>query len=113
MITRTDAKKQFSLKDEDLDYRKPSLRFIKKKNVNRPRGADMKLYLKAQIVERCNEIHGSIQNMELKKAERQQRGEDLKIKRFERKLREHRIVSFYKRRFYSAKFYISRKKHLS
>lgn len=49
LISRTDAKNQYLLKDCDLDLRKPVLRFISKKNPHNPRYGDMKLYLKAQV----------------------------------------------------------------
>lgn len=49
LITRTEAKTQYMLKDCDFDMRKPPLRFISKKNPHNPRYGDMKLYLKAQV----------------------------------------------------------------
>lgn len=49
LITRTDAKKEFLLKDCDLMSREPPLRFISKKNPHNPRWGDMKLYLRLQV----------------------------------------------------------------
>lgn len=49
LITRTEAKEEYLLKDCDLDKREPVLRFIVKKNPHNPRWGDMKLYLKLQV----------------------------------------------------------------
>ncbi|MCI4395116.1 hypothetical protein PGIGA_G00176680 [Pangasianodon gigas] len=49
LISRTEAKQLFLLKDCDLDRREPPLRFILKKNPHNPRWGDMKLYLKSQL----------------------------------------------------------------
>lgn len=49
LITRTEAKKYYLLTDGDLDFRKPLLRFISRKNPHNPRYGDMKLYLRSQV----------------------------------------------------------------
>ena len=49
LIARTEVKSMFLLKDEDLDVRKPPLRFYAKKNPHNPRYGNMKLYLKCQV----------------------------------------------------------------
>ena len=49
LITRTDAKTKYLLKDADLDKREPSLKFILRKNPHNPRWGDMKLYLESQV----------------------------------------------------------------
>lgn len=49
MIAKTEAKKEYLLKDCDFDIRKPPLRFVSKKNPHNPRYGDMKLYLKLQV----------------------------------------------------------------
>lgn len=49
LISRTEAKQNFLLKDCDLDQREPPLRFILRKNPHNPRWGDMKLYLKTQV----------------------------------------------------------------
>lgn len=51
LISRTEAKQRYLLKDVDLDKREPPLRFILKKNPHNPRWGDMKLYLLLQV--RC------------------------------------------------------------
>lgn len=49
LITRTDARQEYLLKDCDLDLREPVLRFILRKNPHNPRWGDMKLYLRSQV----------------------------------------------------------------
>lgn len=49
LVSRTEAKQQFLLKDCDLDRREPPLRFVLKKNPHNPRWGDMKLYLRLQV----------------------------------------------------------------
>lgn len=49
LISRTEAKQNYLLKDCDLDLREPPLRFVLKKNPHNPRWGDMKLYLKLQV----------------------------------------------------------------
>lgn len=53
LLTRTEAKQEYLLKDCDLDKREPVLRFILKKNPHNPHWGDMKLYLKLQVIESC------------------------------------------------------------
>uniref|UniRef100_A0AAY5K1E7 XPA C-terminal domain-containing protein n=1 Tax=Esox lucius TaxID=8010 RepID=A0AAY5K1E7_ESOLU len=48
LISRTEAKQLYLLKDCDLDKREPVLRFVLRKNPHNPRWGDMKLYLKLQ-----------------------------------------------------------------
>jgi DNA-repair protein complementing XP-A cells len=52
LITRTEAKSKYLLKDCDLDMRQPILRFVSKKNPHNPRYGDMRLYLHAQVFAR-------------------------------------------------------------
>lgn len=49
LISRTEAKQHYLLKDCDLDQREPPLRFTLKKNPHNPTWGDMKLYLKLQV----------------------------------------------------------------
>lgn len=49
LITRTEAKEEYLLKDCDLDKREPVLKFIVKKNPHNSRWGEMKLYLKLQV----------------------------------------------------------------
>jgi len=49
LITKTDAKQEYLLKDCDLDLREPPLKFIVRKNPHNSRWGDMKLYLHIQV----------------------------------------------------------------
>lgn len=49
LITRTDAKNEYLLKDVDIDKREPILKFILRPNPHNSRWGDMKLYLKLQV----------------------------------------------------------------
>ena len=50
LITKTDAKNKYLLKDEDFDVREPPLKFILRKNPHNERWGDMKLFLKLQVI---------------------------------------------------------------
>ncbi|RZF44736.1 hypothetical protein LSTR_LSTR000688 [Laodelphax striatellus] len=71
LITRTDAKNEFFLKDCDLDKREPILKFILRKNPHNSHWGDMKLYLRLQIEKRAIEVWGSEEEIE-KEAERRE-----------------------------------------
>lgn len=67
LISRTEAKQNYLLKDCDLDKREPPLRFILKKNPHNPRWGDMKLYLRLQVLTRrhvlfilCNILRSAV-----------------------------------------------------
>lgn len=49
LITKTDAKNKYLLKDEDFDVREPPLKFILRKNPHNPRWGEMKLFLELQV----------------------------------------------------------------
>jgi len=49
LITRTEAKDTYLLKDVDLDKREPVLKFITRKNPRNDRWGDMKLYLEIKV----------------------------------------------------------------
>ena len=67
LITRTDAKSEFLLKDCDFDSREPALKFIVKKNPHNNRFSDMKLYLKSQCKQRAIEVHEKLEIIDEKK----------------------------------------------
>uniref|UniRef100_A0A914WSX8 XPA C-terminal domain-containing protein n=1 Tax=Plectus sambesii TaxID=2011161 RepID=A0A914WSX8_9BILA len=90
LITRTEAKTQYLLKDCDFDMRKPPLKFISKKNPHNPRYGDMKLYLKGQIEARVLEVFGSWEALEEAKEQRVEMREVRRDKRFEKKIKELR-----------------------
>jgi len=49
LITKTDAKNKYQLKDVDIDKREPLLRYIVKKNPRHEKWGEMKLYLESQV----------------------------------------------------------------
>lgn len=67
LITRTDAKAEFLLKDCDFDAREPPLKYIIRKNPHNQRFAEMKLYLRSQCSERALLVHETEESLEEKK----------------------------------------------
>uniref|UniRef100_A0A672S149 DNA repair protein complementing XP-A cells homolog n=1 Tax=Sinocyclocheilus grahami TaxID=75366 RepID=A0A672S149_SINGR len=87
LISRTEAKQNFLLKDCDLDQREPPLRFILRKNPHNPCWGDMKLYLKTQVVKRSLAVWGSEEALEEAKESREENREVQKQKRFNKKVK--------------------------
>lgn len=90
LIPRTEAKSAYLLKDCDLDYRKPILRYLSKKNPHNPRYGDMKLYLKCQLMQRVIDVYGSQEEFEAEKKLRSTKKCIRAEKNFERKVKEMR-----------------------
>ncbi|KAJ8339788.1 hypothetical protein SKAU_G00344210 [Synaphobranchus kaupii] len=90
LISRTEAKREFLLKDCDLDKREPMLKFVLRKNPHNPRWGDMKLYLRVQVVRRSMEVWGSEEALEEAKESREDNREIQKQKRFNKKVKELR-----------------------
>uniref|UniRef100_A0A6A7FYS2 DNA repair protein complementing XP-A cells homolog n=1 Tax=Hirondellea gigas TaxID=1518452 RepID=A0A6A7FYS2_9CRUS len=91
LLTKTDARNEYLLKDVDLDLRKPPLRYIVRKNPHNERWGDMKLYLKLQIEKRCLEVWGSEEAMEEAIVKKEQQREVTKKKKFQKKIMELRM----------------------
>ncbi|XP_028831466.1 DNA repair protein complementing XP-A cells [Denticeps clupeoides] len=90
LVSRTDAKQTYLLKDCDLDKREPPLRFVLRKNPHNPRWGDMKLYLKLQVEKRCMEVWGSEEALEAARESREESREIQKQRRFNKKVKELR-----------------------
>ncbi|XP_061281732.1 DNA repair protein complementing XP-A cells isoform X1 [Bos javanicus] len=90
LITKTEAKQEYLLKDCDLEKREPALKFIVKKNPHHSQWGDMKLYLRLQIVKRSLEVWGSQEALEEAKEVRQKNREKMKQKKFDKKVKELR-----------------------
>ncbi|XP_067839428.1 DNA repair protein complementing XP-A cells [Heptranchias perlo] len=90
LITRTDAKQEFLLKDCDLDKRAPVLKYILKKNPHNTQWGDMKLYMRPQIIKRSLEVWGSEEALHKAKETRQENREMMKQKKFDKKVKELR-----------------------
>lgn len=90
MITRTDAKSEYLLKDCDLDFREPPLKFVLKKNPHEKARGDMKLYLKSQVQDRALLVWGSEDALNDEKTKREERRRGLKAAKFQRNINELR-----------------------
>ena len=93
LITKTDAKKEFLLRDSDFEKGErgdSSLRFLLRKNPHNPRYGDMKLFLRLQIEKRALEIWGSEEDLEKEHEKREENKMALKTKKYEKKMKELR-----------------------
>ncbi|KAJ1205470.1 hypothetical protein NDU88_000905 [Pleurodeles waltl] len=90
LITKTEAKQEYLLKDCDLDRREPVLKFVLKKNPHNSQWGDMKLYLKAQIIKRSLEVWGTEEALQEAKETRLENKDKMKQKRFDKKVKELR-----------------------
>ncbi|KAJ8735172.1 hypothetical protein PYW07_006792 [Mythimna separata] len=72
LITRTEAKNTYLLKDCDLDLRPPLLRFVRRRNPHGSRLGDMRLYLRAQVEARAHEAWGSAEELQAERSRREE-----------------------------------------
>ena len=87
LITKTDAVKEFLLKDFDFDRRDPPLKFITRKNPHNQRWGVMKLYLRVQVEERALEVWETPEALEAAHDEKDDRREKIKSKKFMKKIK--------------------------
>ena len=90
LITRTEAKSRYLLKDCDLDLRPPPLRFIIKRNRKEGFNKDMKLYLQLQVEERSLEVWGSEEKVVDEIEAREKRSMQQKDKKYRTQLKQLR-----------------------
>ena len=95
LITKTDSKKEFLLKDSDFekgerDVPLVPLRFILRKNPHNPRWGDMKLFLRLQVEARALQVWGSEEALEEEHTAREERLVAAKSKKYEKKMKELR-----------------------
>lgn len=90
LLTKSDVKQKYLLKDCDLDMRTPILKFLLKKNPHNDRWGQMKLYYKPHIVTRAIEVWGSLEKIEDEKDKRCDNKEKTKQKKFEKRIKELR-----------------------
>ncbi|XP_053321771.1 DNA repair protein complementing XP-A cells [Spea bombifrons] len=90
LITRSEAKHEYLLKDCDLDKREPVLKYILKKNPHNTHWGDMKLYLKMQVIKRSLEVWGTEDAIEEAKEVRKDNRDKMKQKKFDKKVKELR-----------------------
>lgn len=86
LITKTEAKQEYLLKDCDLDKREPVLKYIVRKNPHNSNWGEMKLYLHLQIEEKALEVWSSEENLLKEKEMRDAKREGVKIKKFNKKV---------------------------
>ncbi|CAH1396319.1 unnamed protein product [Nezara viridula] len=91
LITRTDAKAQYLLKDCDIDKREPPLKFILRKNPHNSNWGQMKLYLHLQVEERAIEVWGSLEKLEEAHEAREEKRIKAKTKRYNKNLKALRM----------------------
>jgi DNA-repair protein complementing XP-A cells len=87
LITKTDAKNEFLLKDTDFVRPEPALKFIARKNPHKESWGEMKLYLRVQVEKRALEVWGSEEALEAEHEKREDRRDQLKVKKFNKKLK--------------------------
>lgn len=91
LVTRTDAKTEYLLKDCDLDKREPILKFITRKNPHNVRWGEMKLYLHIQVEKRALEVWGSEDAIMEEREMRDEKREKSKLKKFNKNMKELRM----------------------
>lgn len=92
LITRTEAKTEYLLKDCDLDKREPPLRFLAKKNPHQFARGDMKLYLRTQVEDRALEVWGSEDQLEEERQRRSGMRDKRKQKQYHKRLKSLRMT---------------------
>ncbi|XP_069137822.1 DNA repair protein complementing XP-A cells homolog isoform X1 [Argopecten irradians] len=90
LITKTDAKNRYLLKDADFDRREPPLKFIVRKNPRHDSWGDMKLFYEPQVYQRAMEVWGSEASLEEAHEKRTENREKSKQRKFDKKVKELR-----------------------
>ncbi|XP_071507134.1 DNA repair protein complementing XP-A cells homolog [Diadema antillarum] len=90
LITKTDARNTYLMKDADFDKREPALKFITRKNPHNIRWGEMKLFLKSQVEKRALEVWGDEASLEEAREQRILNREKQKQKKYDKKVKELR-----------------------
>ena len=93
LISKTDAKNEFVLKDCDFDSREPPLRFVTAPNPHNRKGGFMKLYLQGQVYERACEVHGGDEGIDNAILQRSKNREAFALRKMNKKLADLRNSS--------------------
>jgi len=96
LITKTDAKKEFLLKDTDFEKGErgeTDLNFILRKNPHNARWGDMKLFLRLQVESRAMKIWGTEEALEAEHEAREEARVMAKTKKYNKKMKELRKVA--------------------
>ncbi|KAF2881229.1 hypothetical protein ILUMI_24953 [Ignelater luminosus] len=91
LITKTEALKEYLLRDYDLDKRDPPLKCIKRKNPHNSRWGEMKLYLQIQVEERALEVWGTKEKLEEELEKREEKRVLAKGKKYHKQMKELRM----------------------
>nr|XP_018906309.1 PREDICTED: DNA repair protein complementing XP-A cells [Bemisia tabaci]XP_018906311.1 PREDICTED: DNA repair protein complementing XP-A cells [Bemisia tabaci]XP_018906312.1 PREDICTED: DNA repair protein complementing XP-A cells [Bemisia tabaci]XP_018906313.1 PREDICTED: DNA repair protein complementing XP-A cells [Bemisia tabaci] len=91
LITKTDAKNEYLLKDCDLEKREPPLKFIVRKNPHNVRWGEMKLYLHLQVEKRALEVWGTEEKLAEEKELREEKRVKSKIKKYQNNMKALRM----------------------
>lgn len=91
LITRTEAKNEYLLKDCDFDKREPVLKYISRKNPHNTNWGEMRLYLQLQVEKRALEIWGSEEALEEEREKREEKKEKSKFKKYQKNMKALRM----------------------
>ncbi|XP_075168550.1 DNA repair protein complementing XP-A cells homolog Xpac [Haematobia irritans] len=91
LITKTEAKAEYLLKDCDFDKREPPLRYISRKNPHNVRWGEMKLYLHLQVQKRALEVWGSEEELMKQHENRVEKREVGKIRKYNKQMKQLRM----------------------
>ncbi|KAH8289547.1 hypothetical protein KR054_007131 [Drosophila jambulina] len=91
LITRTEAKAEYLLKDCDFDKREPPLRYISRKNPHNVRWGEMKLYLHLQVLKRAMEVWGSEEELMRQHEGREEKREVGKARKYNKQMKQLRM----------------------
>ncbi|XP_034669470.1 DNA repair protein complementing XP-A cells homolog [Drosophila subobscura] len=91
LITRTEAKAEYLLKDCDFDKREPKLRYISRKNPHNVRWGEMKLYLHSQVQKRAMEVWGSEEELVRQHEGREEKREVGKARKYNKQMKQLRM----------------------
>lgn len=92
LITKTEAKQEYLLKDCDFDKREPILKYITKKNPHNSHWGEMKLYLHLQVEQKALDVWGTEENLVKEKELRDTKREGTKVKKFNKKIKQLRML---------------------
>ncbi|CAG2257649.1 DNA repair protein complementing XP-A cells homolog [Mytilus edulis] len=92
LITKTDARTKYLLRDADFDVRDPPLKFISRKNPHHKSWGEMKLFYEPQVYKRAMEIWETEEKIEEERDKREDNKEKTKRKKFDKKVKELRLA---------------------
>lgn len=92
LITKTDARKEYALKDCDIEKREPPLKFIERKNPHNPRWGTMRLYLQVQVEKRALEVWGSEDNLREHMEKKDEKRVMVKTKKYKKEMKQLRMA---------------------